>query len=297
MDWNLLLYLGVLLEERHITKAANIVGITQPGMSLALKRLRILFRDDLLVSGGKGYSLTPKAMGLLPQIRTMMHQAQELVEAAETFDPDTTKRTFRLGVTDYFSMTILPLLLRELKQMAPGMTIVSSPRGNNIEEKMQKGEIDLATRVNPTPSKYWHSLPLLQDHFVCFFRKGHPLESTGLTKQTYLQAKHIGIDLGNNNLSPVEAYLRQKGHQRQFATHVAGFGAILQLLQESDSIVTLPSKMAEAYATFTPFCFLPHPFAIPPITLHLVWHHRVHNDAGTIFLREQIASIANQLSN
>src|SRR5258705_13787267 len=77
---NLLPLPDALLTERHVTRAAEAVGLSQPAASRALGRLRLLFGDPLLVRSGRGFALTPRAEALRDPVR----RALGLVEGAVT---------------------------------------------------------------------------------------------------------------------------------------------------------------------------------------------------------------------
>ena len=101
IDLNLLVALRALLHERHVTRAAKSVGLSQPAMSHALARLRELFDDPLLVRTPKGMQPTPRAEQIAPALARALEDLGRIVAAPERFDPARSRRSFTLVADDY----------------------------------------------------------------------------------------------------------------------------------------------------------------------------------------------------
>ena len=100
VDLNLLPALAALLEERHVSRAASRVGLSQPAMSRALQRLRRIFDDTLLVSSRDGYALTPRAERIRGRVAAVLPELDALF-GSEHFDPTTARESYRLALSDY----------------------------------------------------------------------------------------------------------------------------------------------------------------------------------------------------
>ena len=107
--------LNVLLSERHVSQAADRLGISQPAMSMLLKRLRAMFDDPLLIRNGNSHSLTDAAEDLRPRIRDMIKDMEDLLEHGSHFRPDRSDRSFTLILTDYIDAILVPTLHRHRK--------------------------------------------------------------------------------------------------------------------------------------------------------------------------------------
>src|SRR5690348_3066788 len=86
LDLNLLLPLRALLEERHITRAAQRSFLSQPAMSRALGRLREMFGDPLLVRSGSTFERTGRGEQLLRELETLLPRLESMVAGVE-FNP------------------------------------------------------------------------------------------------------------------------------------------------------------------------------------------------------------------
>ena len=101
VDLNLLVYFDVLLEEKNVTRAGAVLGITQPAMSNGLRRLRELFDDPLLVRTTEGMTPTEKALHIQPKVRHILTEIEQVLQPTEGFEPEFSDRMFRIIVGDY----------------------------------------------------------------------------------------------------------------------------------------------------------------------------------------------------
>ena len=117
VNYQLLQDLKVLLEEQHITKASERLNISQPAMSLKLRKLRRTFGDELLVRTSLGMRRTSRAEELLAKITPLLIEVEELFTSKKTFNPDTYYGKFIIGTCDHFA-TILLSKLNQSPQFA-----------------------------------------------------------------------------------------------------------------------------------------------------------------------------------
>src|SRR5262249_3455444 len=122
LDLNLLVALEALLEEASVGRAADRVALSQPAMSHALKRLRILLGDPLLVRVGPRMQLTARGQSLRYPVKDVLSRVRDLLDT-ETFDAARSTRMFHLFVSDYAGDLLLPLLIKQLQHEAPGVSI------------------------------------------------------------------------------------------------------------------------------------------------------------------------------
>src|SRR5688572_18327776 len=120
-DLNLLVLFEVVLEERHVGRAADRLNLSASAVSHALGRLRLLLNDPLFLRTPKGVVPTARAVELAQPIADILARIRGVVAAAEPFDPATSTRRFVLGAPDGVSAVVLPLLLANLRRAAPGV--------------------------------------------------------------------------------------------------------------------------------------------------------------------------------
>ena len=121
LNMNLLKVLDALIKEQNVTRAGERLGRTQPAISNALNRLRKLLDDELLVRGPRGLTLTPRAEALRDPLHDIMQLAEICLSEGIQFDPREATGVLRIGLPDRLSLSILPLLVKQLSDTAPGL--------------------------------------------------------------------------------------------------------------------------------------------------------------------------------
>src|SRR5258707_13756782 len=95
IDLNLLVTLDALISERSVSRAANRLGLTQAAVSHALRRLRDLFGDDLLMRSAGGLDLTARAIQLAEKLPVVLWQNQSKGKHPGRFHPAKSHSNFR----------------------------------------------------------------------------------------------------------------------------------------------------------------------------------------------------------
>jgi DNA-binding transcriptional LysR family regulator len=291
IDLNLLVVLRALLSERHVTRAASRVGLSQSAASHALSRLRELYGDPLLVRTGRALVLTPRAQRLLPTLERGLSDLTATVDAEPAFQPRTAHRRFRVGMADYAQAFLLGALLRALEREAPGLdlAVLNFP---NLEERTISGDIDLALHLTGMTPSSLVSEPLFEDDFVCMVRRGHPLVKSRLRLERYVQLQHVVVAPTGQAGSVVDTELAKRGLSRRIGLWVSNFLVAPIVVSETDYISTMPRRLAQHLVKRYPLRLLPTPLALPGFGLSLMWHPRLDHDPAHAWLRELIARVS-----
>lgn len=295
IDLNLLVVLRALLTERHVTRAAKRVGLSQSATSHALSRLRELYDDPLLVRSGRVLELTPRARTLLPALERGLSDLKATLDGEAEFAPQRARRAFTLGMADYAQAVMLGPLLRELERQAPGvdLTALTFP---NLTELALAGNIDLALDVSGrAPSALLQSQRLFDDGFVCMVRKAHPQVQKRLSMERYLSLRHVVVAPTGASGSIVDTELEKRGLERRIALRVSNFLAAPLVVSQSDFVSTMPRRLAVQVARHYSLRILPPPLPLPTFGFSLVWHPRFERDAAHAWLRALIVSVSEKL--
>ena len=163
VDLNLLVYLDVLLRECNVTRAAEELGISQPAMSNGLRRLRDLFDDPLLVRTSDGMTPTKRASELQPLVRDVLVAAEQAVLPKTDFDALSSERIFRIMASDYTEATLMPALMKKLREQGPGIRLdIMTPSDVSFHD-VERGKVDLIiNRFDALPQSF-HQVPLWND--------------------------------------------------------------------------------------------------------------------------------------
>ncbi|MET0794220.1 MAG: LysR family transcriptional regulator [Polyangiaceae bacterium] len=292
IDLNLLVVLRALLNERHVTRAAARVGLSQSATSHALSRLRELYEDPLLVRSGRALQLTPRAVRLLPLLERGLSDLQTAVDDEPSFDPRTAKRAFSLGMADYLQALLMGPLLRRVAGEAPDvdLAVIGFP---NWSELIDSGGLDLAVSASsePVPSSF-SIQELFEDGFTCMVRRDHPLIKKQISLAQYLKLRHIVVAPSGTTGSPVDTELARRGLSRRIALRVSNFLTAPIVVCQTDFINTMPTRLARQAAKDYPLRLLPTPLPVPKFGLRLVWHPRLDNDPAQRWLRQSLITVS-----
>jgi len=163
IDLNLLITLQALLDEHHVTRAAKRCFLSQSAMSRALERLRETFQDELLIRSGRGYERTVRGKRLLRELKLVLPRLDAMVRG-ENFDPVQSQERFRISMTDFASVVLLPGLVQRLGASAPKVRLDITAHHENVFE--ESGKIDLAMEVSAFV-RGLESQIIFEEDFVC----------------------------------------------------------------------------------------------------------------------------------
>lgn len=290
LDLNLLVALEALLAERHVTRAAERVSMSQPAMSRALGRLRDTFHDPLLVRAGSEMVVTARGRVLAQQLGRVLDGIRNML-TDESFAPDVFNGRFRLLTVDYASLTSLPSMLEALLAEAPGMRMDVGDAGDDWPERLQAGEADLVLGVTDDAPAGIFQRAVLDDRFACIMRRGHPLAERPLDLDTFLAQRHVLISSPGRDRSAVDAALERLGRPaRNITLRLPHFMASTAVIAATDLIMTLPLRIAAYMARHEALEVREPPVELDGFTLRLLWHQRCHDDPAHRWMRERGAT-------
>jgi DNA-binding transcriptional LysR family regulator len=291
VDLNLLPLLDALLHERHLTRAARRVGLSQPAASRALSRLRVLLNDPILVRSGAVYTLTPRADALREPVRNALGMVENVIAPAATFDPAVAQRTVRIAADDYTSLVVLAPLVGELSRTAPGFNLVVVPGGGTALDRLARGEVECS--FSPASD---HRPPgadsdvLFDDGFVCMVSNQHSFARRTPTLTRFLRARHALVAPLGRGGRFVDDALAAIGKQRQVSLMLPHFLAMPFAIAASDLVVTIAERVARIYAQVLPVKLFQPPLSLPKFRIASYWHERDRHDPALAWLRMKVKS-------
>lgn len=295
VDLNLLVALDALLRERSVSRAARVVGLSQPAMSRALGRLRDLFDDPLLVRAGHGMVATPQALALSEPLAAALQAIRRTLAPSGEFTPATTRRSFRIGGTDTTQAVVLPPLLERFGRVAPGVAVSTMPLRSPREtfERLAHAEWDLAIGSFADAPDGIRTAPLFRDRIVCLVRVDHPRVRDTLGLDEYLAESHLSIEPATPDDQPftIEALLRERDLERRVVSRLENVAMAPFVVARTDLVCTAPRRTIAPFAEGLGLRVLEPPFEAPPFDLALAWHASVEADPANVWLRGSIASL------
>jgi DNA-binding transcriptional LysR family regulator len=287
IDLNLFVVFHAIYQEAHITRAAQVLGISQPAVSHSLSRLRELYADPLFVRRGPRMEPTPLARTLWPQIQSALDQLQRgLPAAAGQFDPLETKRKFILATRDPLEAFFLPQLMQVFMEQAPHAQLSSiRVRRQSLEQELAAGQLDLAFDVSLPVSTQLRSQKLLEDTWVVAGRHQHPLLQEDFDLEAYLGARHIVVSSRRAGLSLEDFELQRRGYIRNIAVRCQHLWAAARTAASTDLLLTVPATFIQTMRLLEELTIRPLPGECSPPAIYMYWHERQDQDIASMWLR------------
>lgn len=296
IDLHLIKVLHTVLSERSVSRAAVRLGMYQPAVSSALKRLRELSGDPLLVRSGSLMVPTEAGLRMLEPAAHILRSAETLFSDARGFDPATSEHTFSIAASDYLDPLFLPQLVARVKQLAPLCPIeIHSLSGKaDYRHQLAQGEVDVVVGNWPKPPQDLHLGRLFGDEVVCLIGQHHPAARRGWTSvQDWLDAEHVApMPTHPGARGVIDDHLAEQGLARRISTRCAHFGLIPGMVAASLLVLTTGRQYCERFVSELPVAIVEPPVAFPRMMYYQLWHPRTHQSSAGRWLREQIKSVA-----
>lgn len=295
IDLHLLVALDALLHERNVTRAGDRIGYSQPAMSNALKRLRAMFGDELLVRVGRNYYLTPLAQELGRPVEEILHLIEQTVKRRLDFDSVSDQRTFRIAASDHAEFLILQPLIQKIAAEAPGISLeLASLRGRPTIRQLESGELDLGIWPVGMFENNLVQQKIYEDRWVCATWSG--LEGIGesLSLQQFLALPFVAFNGAWYEYSGFQPQVKlPKGTRIQLAVE-HHFLRLFQL-RGTNLITVTNAALARKLADVAEVRAFEPPFETPPLVTVMLWHPRNTTDPAHRWLRDQVSEIASRL--
>ncbi|NBC35950.1 LysR family transcriptional regulator [Novosphingobium sp. FSY-8] len=294
LDLNLLVVFDALMETRSVTRTAERLSLTQPAVSAALRRLRASFGDEMLVLVGKRMHPTPFAEALYPQIQRSLQSVELAIATPAGFDPAISTRRFRINASDYVMVAVLVGLAERLRVAAPQVQLeVVLPTERNAEA-LDGGRIDLLVTPEPLLAPWHPSEFLYEEEQVVVGWAGNPLFTRGLSADDFFAAGHVGVALGPaRSATFADTQLARMGRPRRIEIEVGSFASVPWFLQNTPRLAVLHKRLVQAMLPQFDIAFAPMPFPFPRLREMVQFHESRREDAGLLWLREQLRLAAN----
>jgi DNA-binding transcriptional LysR family regulator len=295
IDLHLIRVLHTVLTERSVSKAAIRLGMHQPAVSSALKRLRDFAGDPLLVRSGSGMVPTDAALRMLEPAGHILRSAEMLFSDARGFEPASARTTFRVAASDYLDPLFLPQLVAQIKSQAPLTQIEILPLSGATDYRAQlaQGEVDVVIGNWSAPPQELHLGRLFGDEVVCLVSKKHPAVRRGWDQGSWLQAEHIApAAMHPGARGVIDDHLAGLGLQRHIAARCPYFGQIPSMVASTLLVLTTGRQYCARFVDTLPVAVLPCPVEFPRMMYYQLWHERTHTSAAGRWLRERVKSVA-----
>lgn len=291
VDLNLLVVLQQLLETRHVTRAAELLHMSQPAVSRALQRLRGTLDDQLLVRTTHGYDLSARGKELLPHLQDLMSGITQLV-TPPSFDPNSSEDVVKFYGLDLEVACFLPQLMTVIRQEAPRMRMEIRSEPRDQFEMLENGDVHFTiTGISPkTNEDQYRRLLLAQTGTVCLMSADNSLAKGKLTLDKYVAASHGLVSITGLGPGMIDHHLAELGLKRHLALRLPNFMTAAEYCENSDILFVLPEIVARKIAKGRNIVLKPVPDELSSrsVSFSLYWHERHHRDPMCIWIRQKI---------
>jgi DNA-binding transcriptional LysR family regulator len=292
VDLNLLVAFDALMSERSVSRAAAKLGITQSALSHALKRLRIMFGDALMRRGPRGMEPTERALSLQQPTKGILANIHSIISTKLTFDPATTKRTFRLSMSDAMSVEALPLIVRKLRKYAPNIDLLVTSSGpKDACARIINDEVEIAIGVFPHVQPELLRRELYRDELICVADINNPLLRRGrMDEKSYLASPRVTVATNLDSGVQLDEIFVAMGLNRRVVATIPHYIALPALIRGTDLIGHTRLRLVKLLRSSSNLVVFPIParIRVPELSFEEIWHARYEDDPGHRWLRDLI---------
>ncbi|WP_159501494.1 LysR family transcriptional regulator [Microbacterium sp. 18062] len=293
IDLNLVVVLDAILAERNLTRAGEVIGLTQPAISGAVAKLRKLLDDPLLVRRGRVSELTPRALALQPIARAAVTEIGRTLNLRPLFDPLTSDRRFRLSASDYALSVMTAPMLEVLEREAPRVSVEFGPMSNIGPIDLLREDVTIASAVRGVPGK---RQSLFSDTTVCIVRHDHPrIRDGALTLEDLATMPYVQVSFADGVIMYADDALATAGIRPRVARTVPGFLPVPFTVADTDMYGFVPLRLAELYGGALGLVVVRTPLRLPVLVESAFWHPSRTSDPALTWLLGILRTVAERV--
>lgn len=294
IDLNLLRLFDAVYRQRNVSRAAESLELTQPAASHGLTRLRLLIKDPLFVRAPGGVQPTPKADRLAQAVRNALGTLEEALNESAEFDPQRSRRAFRIHMSDIGEGRFLPDLMVTLREHAPGVRVETMPLPREeITDALDSGRIDFAFGFLPTV-KEAQKVQLLKDQYIVLLRKGHPFTRKKRSGKALLEDLKLLEFVAVRTHADTLRILQLLNLEDRLRLTTEHFMVLPSIVRATDLAVVMPRNIARGFAQEGGYAIVEPPFPLRDFAVSLHWSKRFEADPGNRWLRQAIVALYRQ---
>lgn len=286
IDLNLLVIFEALYSTGNTSRAAERLGMSQPAVSNALRRLRELIGDPLFVRHARGLKPTIKSHEIIHPVRESLAVIGRQFVNADSIDLATYQRLFRIIIIDPLEPIMMPPVVRTITTKAPHIEIECIQADGKFAEAVREGAADLACISFPTDTTDLVVKPICSVDFVVISRRNHPAIKKPLDADTFFKLRQTGITRELRGMTGVEKNLVAQDIKRRTPYMAAKIWSLPPMIQRTDLVSLIPRRFAQEVAANFELDIHELPFKMPEQHMYMMWHVNSEHDPGHRWLRE-----------
>ena len=277
-----------IMRERNVTRAAARLSLTQPAVSHALARLRLVFDDPLFVRAAGGVRPTRRAEELWVEVQQPLNALRHAISPG-TFDAASAEFAVSIAVNDMITQQLMTPWCARLRHAAPGLLLTMVMRiFGDSESRLLQGTLDFGLGLFSSLPDCLRRREVWSDRYVCAFRRGNPIAALPWTQETFESATHVRVSPNGERFNIADVGVRIMGTETKVALLVSHFTAVPKILQQTDLVALLPHFYASAVAQAHELEIRELPLPAAPVSYELVWHERAEMSQPLLWFRDDL---------
>ncbi len=293
VDLNLLTVFDAVMQEQNITRAAHMLGMSQPAVSNAVARLKVMFNDELFVRYGRGIQPTARAFQLFGSIRQALQLVQNELPGSG-FEPLSSERVFNLCVCSPLDNYLTSIILNKVNEVAPHIHMVfKSSLNQNTEHQLRYQEIEFVLGYEEFRRPEFACVPLFNDEIVLVVSKKHPRINGPVSESELYQEEHAVVSL-DRYASFSQPWYDSVDKQSRIAYQGMALVSVLNVVSQTHLVAIAPRRLAEEFSEQLNLQVLPLPLKLNSRTCYLSWHEAAGRDKGHQWMEELLVNACRQ---
>lgn len=290
VDLNLLTVFDAVMQEQNITRAAHSLGMSQPAVSNAVARLKVMFNDELFVRYGRGIQPTARAYQLFGSVRQALQLVQNELPGSG-FEPASSECVFHLCVCSPLDNILTSLIYNRVEKIAPNIHVVfKSSLNQNTEHQLRYQETEFVIGYEEFRRPEFTSVSLFKDEMVLVASRKHPRISGPLLESDVYNEQHAVVSL-DRYASFSQPWYDTPDRQSCIAYQGMALISVLNVVSQTQLVAVAPRWLADEFAESLALQILPLPLKLNSRTCYLSWHDAAGRDKGHQWMEELLVSV------
>lgn len=279
VDLNLLTVFDAVMQMQNITRAANSLGMSQPAVSNAVVRLKVMFNDELFVRRGRGIQPTMRARQLFGPVRQALQLVRNELLGAK-FEPISSERAFSLSLCSPLDLRLGGTIINHVKQVAPQLGLkIKSYINNGIEHQLHYQNVEFVIGYSCFESMEFRSEALFDDELVLVVAQQHPRITNQITLEQTLMEQHAVVSLESFG-SFSKFYYIDDAMQRTVTQQCTDLYSVLTIVSLTEMVAIAPAWLVRQQAEALKIKAVPLCQCENKATCYLSWHESSEWDKG-----------------
>lgn len=292
VDLNLLTVFDAVMQMQNITRAATSLGMSQPAVSNAVARLKMMFNDELFVRSGRGIQPTLRARKLFGPVRQALQLVQNELPGSE-FEPLTSSRVFSLSLCSPLDLRLGAKIINHVKLIAPQLNLqIKSYINNNIEHQLRYQDVEFVIGYSRFESTEFRSVALFDDELVLAVAQAHPRITASLTPEQVLSEQHAVVSLESYGAFSKPYYI-EESMQRAVTQQCTDLYSVLNLVSQTETVAIAPAWLVQQQTTSLKIKAVPLCMASNKATCYISWHESSERDKGHQWMKSVLTEVGN----